>query len=135
MRQVVVACLFAWSSWWGIAAAAPAQTQTVPLEGPGASIAYFGAAEADLFKPGAVLFTDRSYVVRECPQWLEGKKFVRGSIDSSALRVTGDGVLTLLTMMLLTGMFVANFVGQWWLRQWHRVMSNIPIVKSIYSSV
>ena len=44
-------------------------------------------------------------------------------------------MLTLLTMMLLTGMFVANFVGQWWLRQWHRLMSNIPIVKSIYTSV
>lgn len=49
--------------------------------------------------------------------------------------IPGLGVLTLLTMMLLTGMFVANFVGQWWLRQWHRVMSNIPIVKSIYTSV
>jgi uncharacterized membrane protein len=47
----------------------------------------------------------------------------------------GLGVLTLLTLMLLTGMFVANFVGQWWLKQWDRILSNIPIVKSIYSSV
>jgi uncharacterized membrane protein len=26
-------------------------------------------------------------------------------------------------------------VGQWFARQWHRVLQNIPIVKSIYSSV
>lgn len=49
--------------------------------------------------------------------------------------VPGLGVLTLLTMMLLTGVFVANIVGQWWLRQWDRILSNIPIVKSIYTSV
>ncbi|MEY8688973.1 MAG: DUF502 domain-containing protein [Leptothrix sp. (in: b-proteobacteria)] len=47
----------------------------------------------------------------------------------------GLGVLVLVLLMLLTGMFVANFVGQWWLRQWDRVMTHIPIVKSIYSSV
>lgn len=49
--------------------------------------------------------------------------------------IPGLGVLTLLTMMLLTGVFVANIVGQWWLRQWDRILSNIPIVKSIYTSV
>jgi uncharacterized membrane protein len=32
-------------------------------------------------------------------------------------------------------MFVANVFGQWWLRQWDRLMGRIPIVKSIYSSV
>jgi uncharacterized membrane protein len=26
-------------------------------------------------------------------------------------------------------------IGQWWVRQWHRLMHQIPIVKSIYSSV
>ncbi|PXW93504.1 putative membrane protein [Sphaerotilus hippei] len=56
-----------------------------------------------------------------------------------ALNVLGDvpglGVLLLVLLMLLTGMFVANFVGQWWLRQWDRILTNIPIVKSIYSSV
>ena len=50
-------------------------------------------------------------------------------------QIPGLGVLTLVTLMLLTGMFVANFVGQWWLRQWDRILSNIPIVKSIYTSV
>ena len=32
-------------------------------------------------------------------------------------------------------MFVANVIGQWWVHQWHRLMHQIPIVKSIYSSV
>jgi uncharacterized membrane protein len=37
--------------------------------------------------------------------------------------------------MLLTGMFVTNIFGQWWLRQWDNLLNRIPIVKSIYSSV
>ncbi len=49
--------------------------------------------------------------------------------------IPGVGVLVLLALLMLTGMFVANFVGQWWLRQWDALMSRIPIVKSIYNSV
>ena len=49
--------------------------------------------------------------------------------------VPGLGVIVLVALMLLTGMFVANFVGQWWIRMWDRIFQNIPIVKSIYSSV
>ncbi|MFN5046671.1 DUF502 domain-containing protein [Roseateles sp.] len=53
-----------------------------------------------------------------------------------ALRhVPGLGVLILVAALLLTGVFVANIFGQWWLRQWDRLLSNIPIVKSIYNSV
>ena len=47
----------------------------------------------------------------------------------------GLSVVVLGVAMLATGMFVANFVGQWWLRQWDKLMGKIPIVKSIYSSV
>lgn len=49
--------------------------------------------------------------------------------------VPGLGVLVLIVVLLLTGMFAANIVGQWWLRQGNRVLSKIPIVKSIYNSV
>jgi uncharacterized membrane protein len=49
--------------------------------------------------------------------------------------VPGLGVLLLLLLMMLTGMFVTNIVGQWWIQQWDRLLSKIPIVKSIYSSV
>ncbi len=49
--------------------------------------------------------------------------------------IPGLGVLLLIALMLLTGVFVTNFVGQWWIRQWDRIITHIPIVKSIYSSV
>jgi uncharacterized membrane protein len=45
------------------------------------------------------------------------------------------GVAMLVLGLLLTGIFAANMVGQWWLRQSGRVISRIPIVKSIYKSV
>ena len=49
--------------------------------------------------------------------------------------VPGLGVLVLAAGLLLTGVFAANIFGQWWLRQGNRILSKIPIVKSIYSSV
>jgi uncharacterized membrane protein len=49
--------------------------------------------------------------------------------------IPGLGVVLLIVVMLLTGMFVTNIVGQWWLTQWDRLMSRIPIFKSIYTSV
>jgi len=50
-------------------------------------------------------------------------------------RIPGLGVLVLALGLLATGVFAANILGQWWLRQWDRLLSNIPIVKSIYTSV
>jgi uncharacterized membrane protein len=49
--------------------------------------------------------------------------------------VPGLGVFILTGGLLATGVFVANIFGQWLLTQWDRLMSHIPIVKSIYSSV
>ena len=49
--------------------------------------------------------------------------------------VPGLGAVLVALAMLLTGMFVTNMFGQWWLRQWNDLMGRIPIVKSIYSSV
>ena len=49
--------------------------------------------------------------------------------------IPGLGVVLLLVALLLTGVFVANFVGQWWIKQWDQLLSRIPIVKSIYNSV
>ena len=51
------------------------------------------------------------------------------------LRIPGLGVLVMLIGLLLTGVFATNIAGQWFLRQGHRVLNKIPIVKSIYSSV
>jgi uncharacterized membrane protein len=49
--------------------------------------------------------------------------------------VPGLGLVILAGGLLATGVFVANIFGQWLLTQWDRLMSHIPIVKSIYSSV
>ncbi len=49
--------------------------------------------------------------------------------------VPGLGVVVLLVVLWLTGLFVANIFGQWFLHQWNRLLHKIPIVKSIYSSV
>ena len=49
--------------------------------------------------------------------------------------IPGLGVLVMLVGLLLTGMFATNIVGQWWLKQGSRLLNQIPIVKSIYSSV
>jgi uncharacterized membrane protein len=53
----------------------------------------------------------------------------------SLQHVPGLGVVILAAGLLATGVFVANIFGQWLLTQWDRLMSHIPIVKSIYSSV
>ena len=47
----------------------------------------------------------------------------------------GVSVLVMVAGLLLSGMFATNVLGQWAVRQWDRLMSHIPIVKSIYSSV
>jgi uncharacterized membrane protein len=49
--------------------------------------------------------------------------------------IPGLSVIVLALLMMLTGMFVTNVFGQWWVTQWDRMMGRIPIVKSIYSSV
>ena len=45
------------------------------------------------------------------------------------------GVFVMVLGLLLTGIFATNVAGQWSLRQGHRLLKRIPIVKSIYSSV
>ncbi len=49
--------------------------------------------------------------------------------------VPGFSVLVIAALLILSGMFVANMFGQWWVRQGDRLLHKIPIVKSIYSSV
>lgn len=50
-------------------------------------------------------------------------------------RIPGVGVLVMIAGLLLTGVFAANIFGQWALRQGNQLLTHIPIVKSIYSSV
>lgn len=50
-------------------------------------------------------------------------------------RIPGLGVILVVIVILATGVFVANIFGQWALRQGHRLMARIPVVRSIYLSV
>ncbi len=50
-------------------------------------------------------------------------------------RVPFLGVVVMAVLLLATGVFVTNIFGQWWVKQWDRLLGRIPIVKSIYSSV
>ena len=47
----------------------------------------------------------------------------------------GLGVILVFAFMLITGALVSNVAGRWWLRQWDRMFTYIPVVKSIYNSV
>ncbi len=50
-------------------------------------------------------------------------------------RIPGLGVILVAIVVLITGLSVANMAGQWLWRQWDRLMTRIPVVRSIYSSV
>ncbi|MEP6607189.1 MAG: DUF502 domain-containing protein [Burkholderiaceae bacterium] len=49
--------------------------------------------------------------------------------------IPGVGLVLSLLIVLATGMLAANIIGQRLLRWWHRLLTQIPIVRSIYSSV
>jgi len=49
--------------------------------------------------------------------------------------VPGFGVLIALVVLLLTGLLVANLVGQTLITWWEELMNRIPLVRTIYSGV
>ena len=49
--------------------------------------------------------------------------------------IPGLGVILVFGGLLLTGALVTNVAGRWWLVQWHRIQTNIPVFKTIYNSV
>jgi uncharacterized membrane protein len=70
---------------------------------------------------------------------LSGSQIVLPAASQSFIemlqKIPGLGVIVMVIGLLLTGVFATNIFGQWALRQGHRLLNKIPIVKSIYSSV
>jgi uncharacterized membrane protein len=58
-----------------------------------------------------------------------------GPIIERLHHIPGLGVLLVVSVMLGTGALVSNVAGRWWVNQWDRLFTHIPIVKSIYNSV
>ncbi len=48
--------------------------------------------------------------------------------------IPGFGVILIVAVVLLTGVFVANFVGRMFVGSWESLLDRIPIVRSIYSA-
>lgn len=55
--------------------------------------------------------------------------------DLLGVHIPGFGVLLALVIVLGTGLFAANILGQRLVRFWEDVLTRIPVVKSIYGSV
>ena len=49
--------------------------------------------------------------------------------------IPGLGVLLVFSALLITGALVTNVAGRWWLAQWEKLFTHIPVFKSIYNSV
>lgn len=49
--------------------------------------------------------------------------------------IPGLGVILVFSALMLTGAFVSNVAGRWWFQQWDRVLTRIPVFKSIYNAV
>ena len=50
-------------------------------------------------------------------------------------RIPGLGVVLVFSTLLLTGALVSNVAGRWWLAQWDRMFTHIPVFRSIYNAV
>ena len=75
----------------------PMKKQSTPLTGPGAELEVYTPFEVDTFRTESLLFTNRTFKVKECPELLQGQPFLRGGIDQSDFRCTAEGLLTIVT--------------------------------------
>lgn len=95
LRRIVPVVLLVFGK--GLALPAAGESRREPMQGPDAEVLIRGGCEADTFAVGVKVFGDRTYKLKECPDWLKGRPFARGSIMRCDLRVVREGVVTLLT--------------------------------------
>jgi uncharacterized membrane protein len=58
-----------------------------------------------------------------------------GLVIERLRHIPGLGVVLVFSVLLLTGALVSNVAGRWWLTQWDRLFTRIPVFKSIYNAV
>src|SRR5690554_3677849 len=66
------------------------------------------------------------------------ESFVPSFLSSQSLfgfQIPGFQLLLVLAIVLLSGLFGANFIGRAVVERWERVLGGIPLVRSIYNSV
>ena len=51
------------------------------------------------------------------------------------LQIRGLGVVLVFVVLISTGAFASNVAGRWLVNQWDKLVTHIPIVMSIYTSV
>jgi uncharacterized membrane protein len=55
-------------------------------------------------------------------------------LQPEPVHIPGFGVILIIGIVLLTGMFVANFIGRAFVGGWESLMDRVPVVRSIYSA-
>jgi uncharacterized membrane protein len=58
-----------------------------------------------------------------------------GPLFEPLRHIPGLGVVLVFSVLLVTGALVSNVAGRWWIRQWDKLFTRIPVFKSIYNSV
>ena len=70
---------------------------------------------------------------------LYGLGSVLPQVHTNALQqfngIKGLGVVMVFLVLVLTGALASNVAGRWMVKQWDKLFTHIPIVKSIYTSV
>ena len=89
--------------------------------------------------PLAVTYQLLKFVVGQMDGWLDKAFALLPAAyhpdELLGISIPGLGVIFTVVLLVLTGMFAANFVGRSFVRVWESLLDRIPVVRAIYSAV